>query len=345
MSERQPKQPSAGPRAAATADPARRRLLGAAGAAGVITAAPAIVRAQAWPSKPIRIVLPFPAGGLTDNYGRQYGEFLSRKLGQPVVVDNRPGASGTIGVDAVCKAPADGYTLLVTTLSSVWQSRVLYRSLPFNADRDLTPITLFHSGALAMGVNAKLPIKTPKDYVEMARKKPVNMGSYAPSSWPHLIADTWNRNENLNLQSVHYKGETPMWVDIATGQIEAGVGSFQAMRPHIERGTVRPIAVVGNQRSPTLPNVPTFAEQGFKDPIFTLEGWLPMCAPAGTPPEIVQRISEAILEAYTTPKIKALHESFGIPIGPTGIEEARRRWKEESPIWIALAHRLGITLG
>ena len=142
----------------------RRRLIGATAAAGAVSALPGFAIGQsAWPNKPIRIIVNFPPGGLTDNIGRQYGEFIGRKFGQPVVIENRAGAGGTIGADVVAKAPPDGYTLLVTTLSSVWQSRVLYRSLPFNADRDLTPITLFHSGALVMGVNAKLPIRTPKE--------------------------------------------------------------------------------------------------------------------------------------------------------------------------------------
>ena len=322
--------------------PARRSLLGAAAAAAVL---PRVAIGQpAWPSKPIRIVVPNPTGGLTDNYARQYGDFLSRKFGQPVVVENRPGAGGNIGVDIVAKAPADGYTLLVCTSTSVWHNRVLYKSLPFNADRDLTPIALFHSGALAMGVNAQLPVRSAKDYVALARKKAVNMGTYSPASWPHMIADTWNRSEGLKIQAVHYKGESPMWVDVSIGQIEAGVGSFQAMNTYIQRGMVRPIAVVGTKRSPKLPDVPTFVEQGYTDPVFRLDGWLPMCAPAGTPQEILVKISEAVLEAAASPKIRAMHENFGIPTLPTGLEESRRRWKEESPLWIATAHRLGVTL-
>lgn len=321
---------------------ARRSLLGAAAAA---VALPRVAVGQpAWPSKPIRIVVPNPAGGLTDAYARNYGEFISRKFGQPVVVENRPGAGGNIGVDLVAKAPADGHTLLVCTSTSVWHNRVLYKTMPFNADRDLTPITLFHAGALAMGVNANLPVRSAKDYVALARRQALNMGTYSPASWPHMIADTWNRNEGVKIQPVHYKGEAPMWVDVSSGQIEAGVGSFQAMQMHIQRGAVRPVAVVGTKRSPKLPDVPTFAEQGYTDPVFRLDGWMPMCAPAGTPQEILRKLSDAIREAVSAPKIRAMHESFGIPTNPPPIEEARRRWKDESPVWIATAHRLGITL-
>lgn len=160
-----------------------------------------------------------------------------------------------------------------------------------------------------------------------------------------MIADTLGRTRGVDVEPVHYKGETPMWPDIASGQVEAAVGSFQAMNTHIQRGTVRPIASVGGFRSPKLPDVQTFAEQGFKHPVFTLDGWLPFVAPAGTPEEILVKVNDAIVEGYkTNPKIQQMHENFGVPVGPTGLAETRKRWKDESPIWIAMAHKLGIKL-
>ena len=323
----------------------RRRLIVTTLGAGVLATAPRLAIGQAaWPSKSVRIIVTNPPGGLTDAYARQYGEFLSRKFGQPFVVDNRPGAGGTIAADALAKSAPDGYTLMVAIQTPMWNGRVLYRSLPYNPDTAFAPISLLPSGALVMAVNANLPIRTPDDFVAWAAKNPATMGTYAAGSWPHMIADTWNRTRGLKIEAIHYKGEPPMWVDVSMGQVTAGVGSYGAMKTYIDRNQIRPIAVVGQRRSPRLPDVPTFVEQGHKDPVFALEGWLPMVAPAGTPQDIQEKVAQAMIEAYATPKVQAMHESYGIPNGPTGLEEARRRWKEDAPQWVALADRLGIKL-
>ena len=323
----------------------RRRLIVTTLGAGVLATAPRFAIGQAaWPSKSVRIIVTNPPGGLTDAYARQYGEFLSRKFGQPFVVDNRPGAGGTIAADALAKSAPDGYTLMVATQTPMWNGRVLYRSLPYNPDTAFAPISLLPSGALVMAVNANLPIRTPDDFVAWAAKNPATMGTYAAGSWPHMIADTWNRTRGLKIEAIHYKGEPPMWVDVSSGQVTGGVGSYGALKTYLDRGQVRPIAVVGPRRSPRLPDVPTFVEQGHKDPVFALEGWLPLVAPAGTPQDIQEKLAQAMIEAYATPKIQAMHETYGIPNGPTGLEEARRRWKDEAPQWVALADRLGIKL-
>jgi tripartite-type tricarboxylate transporter receptor subunit TctC len=331
----------------------RRRLVLGASAASLTSMLPLKVSAQAaggsagtWPSKPIRIVVPFPPGGLTDGLARNYGDALARKFGATVIVENKAGAGGTIGIDAVAKAAPDGHTLLISTSGSLWQSRVLYRKLPFNADKELVPITMFPSGALAFAVPDKLPVKTPKEFVELARKQPTNIGTYAPASWPHLIADTWNQTLGLNVVAVHYKGESPMYLDLSSGLVQGAVGSVQGLLPHLQRNAVRAIAMTGMSRSPKLPDVPTFAEQGFNHPIFRMEGWLPMCAPAGTPVAILEQINAAIREAYASaPKIRDMHQFYGIPTGPTHtLAEAAKQWADDAPQWIAAATKLGITL-
>lgn len=329
----------------------RRRLLQAAAASalpaigGLVLPGSAHAQAAAWPSKPIRIVVPFPPGGLTDSLARNYGEHLAKKFGQPVVIDNKPGGGGIIGADAVAKAAPDGHTLLLSVSGTYWQSRVLYRKLPFDVDRDFVPITMFPSGPLAFGVPEKLPVKNVKEFVEFARKNPANMGTYAPGSMPHMAADSLNQAQGLSIITVHYRGEAPMWSDVSTGQIQAGIGSVQGAQSHVQRGAMRIIAVTGTQRSPKLPDVPTCFEQGFTLPVFKLDGYLPLAAPTGTPVEILEKISEAIREAYTTPKIKELHQFQGIPTPPTPtLADTRRQWNEDAPQWIALADRLGIKL-
>ena len=323
----------------------RRRWLAAASGAGLLSAAPRFAIGQgAWPNKPVRIIVTNPPGGLTDAYARQYGEVLSRKFGQPFLVDNRPGAGGMIAADALAKSAPDGYTLMVAIQTPLWQGRVLYKTLPYDPNNAFTPITLLPSGSLLMGVSSKTAIRTPNEFVEFAARNPATIGTYAAGSWPHMIADTWNRTRGLKIEPIHYKGEPPMWVDVSSGQVTGGVGSFGAMNTYLERQQVRVIGALGSRRSPRLPNVPTFVEQGHTDPIFSLDGWLPMVAPVGTPDDILQKIAEACVEAYQTPKVQAMHESFGIPNGPTGLEEARRRWKDEAPQWITIAERLGIKL-
>ena len=327
-----------------TAPTGRRRAIGAAAAAGIAAALPRFAIGQAaWPSKPIRIVVGTATGGLTDNFARQYGDFIARKFGQPVVVENRTGASGTIAADVVAKSPPDGHTFLVTISTTVWAARVLYRKLPFNPDRDLVPVTLFPSGALLMAVHDKLPVKTPKEYIEYARKNRATFGTYSPASLPHMIADTMGRTRGVEIEPVHYKGETPMWIDIASGQVNAALGSHQAMLAHIQRGNLRPIAAWGG-RSPRMPEIPTFQELGFDEPVFKLNGWMPMCAPAGTPEDILRKVSAAIIEARHSDKLKQVHDSFGVPDVPPTLDEARKIWKTEAPEWVATADRLGVKL-
>ena len=326
----------------ATGQASRRGLLLAA-AASVL---PAATQAQAaWPSRPVRVIVPFPPGGLTDGYARAYSDHLSRKFGQTFVVENKTGAGGTLGVAEVAKAAADGYTLLVTTSSAVWGSRVLYKKLPFNADRDLVPIAMFPSGALILGVPDKLPVKNPKELLDYARANPSNMGTYGAASWPHLIADTWNQAEKTNIVIAHYRGEAPMWVDVVGNQVQMAVGSVQGILPHVQRGVVRPIAATGKSRSPKLPDVPTFAEQGLGLPVFAMDGYLPLCAPAGTPRDILDKLVEGLREAYATPRLKDLHAFYGIPDAPVvSLADSRRIWDTDSVQWIGMAAKLGITL-
>ena len=321
----------------------RRLLLGAASAAALL---PVSGRAQAaWPNRPVRVIVPFPPGGLTDGYARAYSDHLSRKFGQSFVVENKTGAGGTLGVGEVAKAAPDGYTLLVSTSGPMWGARVLYKKLPYNADKDLVPIALFPSGALILGVPDKLPAKNAKELLAYAKTNPTAMGSYGAASWPHLIADTWNQTEKTNIVVAHYRGEAPMWVDVVGGQLQMAVGSVQAIVPHIQRGVVRAIGATGKLRSPKMPDVPTFIEQGFSHPVFALDGYLPMCAPAGTPRDILEKLAEGVREAYASQRLQDLHQFFGIPSAPVAtLADSRKTWDTDSAQWIALSAKLGITL-
>jgi tripartite-type tricarboxylate transporter receptor subunit TctC len=324
----------------------RRRFVLAASSWGLAGSlgCPALAIAQAaFPSRPIKIVVAFPPGGLTDAYARMYAEQLTAALGQTAIVENKPGAGAILGIDAVAKSPADGHTLLMTTSGTVWQNRVLYAKLPYNLDKDLTPIALFPSGPLVIGVAEKVPARNMREFIDHAKQNACSMGSYAPGSYPQMIADQLNRAEGTKIQTVNYRGESPMWVDLASGQTQVAVGSYQAFATVQTRG-VRPIAVTGNYRSPKLPDVPTGVEQGMAARLFALEGGLPLMAPAGTPEAVLRTLSRVVVQGADSERAAKLRETFAIPNKPKDLAGTRADWDRDVPVWVKLAVDLGIKL-
>ncbi|KQP23524.1 tripartite tricarboxylate transporter substrate binding protein [Pseudorhodoferax sp. Leaf267] len=322
----------------------RRRIVQGAAAVAAASVWPGLHAQPArWPDKPVRIVVPFPPGGLTDAYARLFADHLSQTLGQPAVVDNKPGGGAIIGISQVAKAPADGYTLLVSTSGTVWQNRVLYSKLPYDLDKDLTPVALFPSGPLAVAVAPDVPAKNMREFIAFAREKQVNMASYAPGSYPHLVADQLNRHAGTKIQTINYKGESPMWIDVAGNATQIGIGSYQAFATVQGRG-VRPIGVTGKYRSPKMPDVPTLVEQGIDTPLVGLEGGLALMAPAGTPEAVLQALNKVAVACVETERGAKLRENFGIPNKPKNLAGTRKDWDAEVPMWIKVAVDLGIKL-
>lgn len=321
------------------------KALSAAGLAGLtgLGVSPR-VRAQAWPSKPIRFFVGFAPGGTTDPYARVFGEYMTQKLGQPVVVENRVGANGFISLEALARAPADGYTIGVTTSTSVWGSRALYRKLPFDADRDFVPISLLPVGPLVFAVPTTSPANSVKEWIELARKTPVSMASYGAASVPHLLTQELNQNHGAKVTVVHYKGEGPMWPDVSTNVVQAGVGSYVAISPHLARGALKVLGTFGRERNPKLPNVKSFIDQGYDAQLFGLDGCLVVLAPAKTPPEIIAKFSEMFVEGADSPKALSLRDAFAIEAKPTSAAVAGERWRKEMPIWVKLSEALDIKL-
>ena len=326
-------------------DHIRRRLLRAAAGFGALATFPWPAGAQgAWPTKSIRVVVGFPAGGLTDILARAYCEPLAQKLGQPVVVENKPGAGSMIAAADVAKSAPDGYTFLFTISSTMNQNRILYKTMPYDPDKDFAYVSGFDAGHLPLAVAAGVKVNNMNDFVELARRERVTMGNYSAGSYPHILAAQVNKLYGTKIEPVHYKGEAPMWADLASGQITAAIGSIPAMSPHLQSGRVRAIAVPTTVRSTRLPDVPTFFEQGFKDPVFIIQGWIGMFAPAGTPRNVVSRISAIHQESADTPRVKQIHTTFGLREKPWTAEEFEKLNNEIKPVWIALARELGITL-
>ena len=328
------------------AGPSRRQLVLGTAAAAAATLLPAGAQAQsAWPNKPVRVIVPFPPGGLTDAYARSYCEALSRKFGQPFNIENKTGAGGTLGAGETAKAAPDGHTLLISTSTALWQAKVLFKKLPYTPVKDFDPIALFPSGALLVAVNANVPAKNLRELITFAKTNPVGWGTYGAGSWAHMLGDVVNKSEKLSMVVAHYRGEAPMLVDLIGGQIQVGVGSVQGIMPHIQSGKLRAIGATGKVRTPRLPDQTTLVEQGFTAPVFGMEGFLPFAAPAGTPRDVLDKLSAAVREASATPQLKALREQFGIPNLPVADPaEVRKTWDEDSAEWIKLATDLGITL-
>jgi tripartite-type tricarboxylate transporter receptor subunit TctC len=326
----------------------RRHFLASATALGASIALPAVFAQgkpspSGWPAKPIKIIVAFPPGGLTDAYGRMFAEQLTTQFGQQVIVENKPGAGAIIAIDAVAKSPADGYTLLLTTSGTVWQNRVLYSKLPYNLDKDLTPAVVFPSGPLVVAVSEKVSASNIKEFIAFAKTNQATMGTYAPGSYPHMIADQMNRVEGTKIVSVHYRGEAPMWVDLVSGQTQIAIGSYQSFAALQSRG-IRAIGVTGQYRSPKLPDVPTLVQQGVAGRLVQLEGALPLMAPAGTPEAVLQAISQAAVVGANSVRAEKLREQFAIPTKPKKLADMRADWAADVPVWIKQAVDLGIKL-
>ena len=319
----------------------RREVLRHGGAAAVsLLAAPAL--AQAWPSKPIRIVCGYPAGGLTDIFARAYGEFISQKTGQPVTVENKAGASGAIAAEQVKGAAPDGYTLMWTISTTMVMNKVLFKKLPYDPDKDFVLISWMNAGHLPTVVAKNVPASNLKEFVDWAKGRKVSMGTYGAGSYSHVVVETLNRLYSLSMEAVHYRGESLMWQDVASGSIQAGSGSYAAASSVLQGGTGRPIAVPSMTRMRKLPDVGTFYEQGATDRAFLVRGWIGLVAPAGMPKEIVQKLSDMMVEAGKTERIQKILDTFGIDEAARDHVYFEKVVREEGPVWIDLVKSLNI---
>lgn len=325
-------------------DSARRNLLLASAAAGAGLSAPrAFAQAAGYPNRQVKIVVGAQTGGLSDAYARLFAEQFTAKFNIPCVVENKAGAGGIIAIDTMVKSPPDGYTLLSTTTGQLWQTRVMYKKLPFDLAKDIAPIAVFPSGPLIVAVQEKMGVKNLDELIEYARKNECSSGSYAPASYPHVLAETLNKQFGCKFQAIQYKGEGPMWIEMGAGQLQMCVGSYQAFNTVASKG-VRPIATTGPIRSPKLPDLPLLTEQGLKAPIARLEGGLALTTHSSVPVEILEMLSRVAVEGNDTPRAKALRENFGIPNATKGRPEALRLWREDAPVWIKEVAALGVTL-
>jgi tripartite-type tricarboxylate transporter receptor subunit TctC len=282
-------------------------LLALAGA--VITSAPA-AKADDYPSRPVKIIVPFGAGGPTDVYTRAIAEELRKSLHQPFIMENRPGAGTTIGTDVVAKSQPDGYTLLMVSGTQT-VNETLYAHKPYQLMRDLVPIAPLIDTDLVLVVHPSVPAKTPGELLALARAKPgtLNYGSSGPGSNYHMAGELLKNLTGVDIVHVPYKGSTGARNDILSGQIQILFDSVPTMAPQIKAGMVRALGTSGKMRSPILPDVPTMAEAGV--PGFNATLWVGFMAPAGTPKPIIDKLHDEITKILRRPDIKQAWEKTG----------------------------------
>ena len=298
----------------------RIALLGACtlAAAGLLPAAAMAQPDAQWPAKPIKWVVPFPPGGAMDVIARTLGEKAGRTLGQPFVIENRPGAGGNIGADAVAKSPADGYTIMITSIGMA-TNKALYPRLSYDPVKDFAPISLLAIVPNVLVVNtAKTTDKSVADVIAHAKRDPgkLTYASAGNGTSIHLAGEVFASMAGLNLLHVPYKGSGPAVTDMLGGQVDLMFDSITSARPHIQAGKLRALGVTSAKRSATLPDVPTIAEAGV--PGYEVSPWFAVFAPAGTPAAIVNKINAALIDAMKQPDTVAKFETIGAePIGTT----------------------------
>ena len=254
----------------------------------VLSLAASLSHAQTYPTKNVRIIVGLAPGGTTDVFTRTLAQRLTEAWGQTVIVENRPGASGMIGGEAVAKAAPDGYTLLVSPQTSLAVAPALYGKAPYDTAKDFAPVSLLGSTPLVMIVHPSFPAKTFKDFIELARKQPLTFGSGGVGSSPHMTGELIGAALGVRMTHVPYKGENPAIADTIGGQIPIMFGNLPVALPHVRSGKVLALATTTAKRSPLAPEIPTMSEGGIKD--FEMATWYGMLAPAGTPPELVSKI-------------------------------------------------------
>ena len=297
---------------------------------------------ERWPVKPVRLVVPFAAGGSTDVVARMIGQKLSVLWGQPVIVENRAGAGGNLGADMVAKSQADGYTLLMAS-GSITINPHIYTRMPFDTKKDLAPITNVASGPMLLVVPDRSPVKSVKELIALAKETPgaLNFGSAGVGSQVHLAGENFADAARIEVRHVPYRGEAVAYNDLIAGQIQMMVGNFAAASALLGPGRLRALAVTGKQRSEQLPDVPTVAESGL--PGFENTGWFGFLAPVGTPPEILSKIQLDTAKVLAESDTKARLFVQGMtPVGNTAAEFAKAM-DAESRLWATVVKNRNIT--
>ncbi len=320
------------------------RLLGSMIATVVLCIVTQLACAQDYPTHPVRLVVGYPAGGVNDILARAISQSLSERLGQPVVVDNRPGANSVLGADYVAKAAPDGYTLFMTGTPFAINAS-LYPKLPYDTLRDFTPVGQAASGTFLLVVNPSLPVRSPKELVAYAKSHvgQLNFCSSGPGSPPHLMGELLNQTAGLKMVHVPYKGAAPCVTDLLGGQVQLAFEAMAPLLPHIKAGRLRALAVMSDKRSAVLPELPTMAEATGLEGL-TVDAWYGMLAPKGTPQPIIAKLNGVLREVMTLPQVKEQLSAQGLDPATGSPDQLGRILESDVARWATVVKASGATV-
>ncbi|MDO8973779.1 tripartite tricarboxylate transporter substrate binding protein [Reyranella sp.] len=294
----------------------RRRFMAVGAAASSLMPAGAFGQAPDWPSRPVRFVCGYAPGGLTDLFARLGAEHFATRYGKPFIVENRTGAGSMIAGDIVAKSPPDGYTLLFTNSTAMFQNQVVFKSVPYDAAKDFTPVSMLSADKVPLCVHSSVPGNSDlAALVAYARKNKTSFGTTGIGSLAHIFCMKLNDIFGIQMEPVHYRGEAPMWADLSAGVTQAACSTLQGAWPAIQAGSARPVAVPTRTRSRRLPDVATFHEQGATHPYLLLESMVCCVAPTGTPVPVIEALSAGMVEMNAQPRMREFVDKFGLDEG------------------------------
>ncbi|SNS87989.1 Tripartite-type tricarboxylate transporter, receptor component TctC [Noviherbaspirillum humi] len=320
----------------------RRSLLARALGAALLCAGIPALAADAWPAKPITLIVPFAPGGTTDIIARAVGQKLGEALKQPVIIDNRPGAGGNIGAAAAVRAPADGYTFFLATVAHTMAPGI-YKNLTYDFGKDLDPVGLVALTPNVLIVNPSVPANTVPELIAYIKKNPgkVNYGSAGTGSTEHMSGELFRALTGTEITHVPYKGGAPMMTDLMAGQIQMAIETSPSANPHIRAGKVKALAVTTQKRSSAYPGVPTLDEAGVKG--YDVTTWFALMAPHNTPPAIEQRVHAELMKVLKMPDVEKRFQEQGVSAGDTTPAQLASFIRTETAKWSKVAKESNIT--
>ncbi|MBB1631502.1 tripartite tricarboxylate transporter substrate binding protein [Cupriavidus sp. UME77] len=321
---------------------ARRAVIASILGTALMSAGVVAFAADSWPAKPISLVVPFAAGGTTDIIGRTIGQKLGEALRQPVVIDNRPGAGGTLGAANVARAQADGYTFLLATIAHTMAPGI-YKTLPYDFAKDLDPIGMVALTPNVLLVNQMIPARSVPELIAYIKAHPgkINYGSAGTGSTEHLSGELFRSMTGTDIAHVPYKGGAPMMTDLIAGQIQMAIETSPSAAPHVRSGKVKALAVTTAKRSSAYPGVPTLDESGVKG--FEVTTWYALMAPRGTPPAIEQRMGTELAKVLQLPEVQKRFEEQGVTAGDMAPAQLAGFIRSETTRWTKVAKDSGAT--
>ena len=320
----------------------RRRFMATGAAAASMPFLSRGASAQAgWPSRNIRMVCSYPAGGQTDLLARAFGDYISRQVGKTVVIENKAGASGAIGTADVARAEPDGHTILCSISTTYIMNRAMIKNPGYDMDKDLTLVSVIPGAGLLLVARPSLNIKSLNAFVAFARKSgKVNFGTYSAGSAPHMTINELNKQYGLNIEPVHYRGEAPMWTGLAEGTLDLAMGSYTAAQSVLGSNNGAVFAV-HSKKVAAIPEIKTLPEQGATSKFFTVSGFTGWALPKATPQPVVDRLSELCVAANNDPKVKEVLTTFVLEPA-IGFKESNALYQRELPVWMEAAKSLGM---